>query len=323
MLKPEAIIVNTSRGPVIDEKALTRTLADHKIFGAGLDVFDQEPPPPDNPLFKLDNVLLTSHFAGPAWDNHDRALPQRVRQRAARRARREAALGCAGAGRAGRGVGSKHDIVRFRAAVARGPAASLRRAGPGLPKYNFTGGNNDGDEIPLDGLVAAANAVMTREGRTLATYGLASGPQGYRRLRDFLVGKLKRDAGISCTADDILMTSGSLQALDLVNGTLLSRGDTVIIEQECYQGSINRLTRLGVNIGRHSARPRRHAHRCAGRGARRSQAQAASGRNTSTPSRPCRTRPAPSCRERAPRRAAAAVGRRTACRSSRTTATPT
>jgi phosphoglycerate dehydrogenase-like enzyme len=70
MLKPEAIVINTSRGPVIDEKALTRTLADHKIFGAGLDVFDQEPPPPDNPLFKLDNVLLTSHFAGPTWDNH-------------------------------------------------------------------------------------------------------------------------------------------------------------------------------------------------------------------------------------------------------------
>ncbi len=70
LLKPEAIIVNTSRGPVIDEAALTRTLAEHKIFGAGLDVFDQEPPPPDNPLFKLDNVLLTSHFAGPAWDNH-------------------------------------------------------------------------------------------------------------------------------------------------------------------------------------------------------------------------------------------------------------
>ena len=59
--------------------------------------------------------------------------------------------------------------------------------------------------------------------------------------------KLKRDAGIACTADDILITSGSLQALDLVNGVLLARGDTVIIEQECYQGSINRLTRLGVN----------------------------------------------------------------------------
>ena len=70
--------------------------------------------------------------------------------------------------------------------------------------------------------------MLTREGRTLATYGLASGPQGYRRLREFLVGKLKRDAGIACTADDILITSGSLQALDLVNGALLARGDTVL-----------------------------------------------------------------------------------------------
>src|SRR3954447_158842 len=118
----------------------------------------------------------------------------------------------------------------------------------GLPKYNFTGGNNDSDEIPLDGLVAAADAVLKREGRTLSTYGLASGPQGYRALREFLVSKLKHDAGIACTADEILVTSGSLQALDLVNGALLARGDTVIIEQECYQGSINRLTRLGVNI---------------------------------------------------------------------------
>ena len=87
-----------------------------------------------------------------------------------------------------------------------------------------------------------------REGRSLATYGLANGPQGYRRLRDFLVGKLKRDAGIACTADDILMTSGSLQALDLVNATLLSRGDTVLFEQESYEGSINRMKRLGVNM---------------------------------------------------------------------------
>ena len=70
LMKPTAVIVNTSRGPVIDEVALTKVLADHKIFGAGLDVFDQEPPPPDNPLFKLDNVLLTSHFAGPTFDNH-------------------------------------------------------------------------------------------------------------------------------------------------------------------------------------------------------------------------------------------------------------
>ncbi len=118
----------------------------------------------------------------------------------------------------------------------------------GSPKYNFTGGNNDADELPLDGIISAADAVLRREGRTLATYGLESGPQGYRALRDFLVQKLKRDAGIVCTADEILVTSGSLQAIDLVNGVLLARGDTVIIEQECYQGSINRLTRMGVNV---------------------------------------------------------------------------
>jgi 2-aminoadipate transaminase len=117
----------------------------------------------------------------------------------------------------------------------------------GLAKYSFVGGNNDPDQVPVEGLIDAVNAVLKREGRTLATYGLASGPQGYRPLRDFISAKLKRDAGITCTADDILVVSGSLQALDLVNHSLLARGDTVIIEQETYQGSLNRLTRLGVN----------------------------------------------------------------------------
>ena len=124
------------------------------------------------------------------------------------------------------------------------PPAAVRWTG--RLKYDFTGGNNDADSLPLEGLMAAAEAVLKREGRTLSTYGLNSGPQGYRPLREFLVAKLKADAGIACTADDILVTSGSLQALDLVNGTLLARGDTVIIEEDCYQGSINRLVRLGV-----------------------------------------------------------------------------
>ena len=118
----------------------------------------------------------------------------------------------------------------------------------GFPKYNFVGGNNDTDQVPVEKLIAASTAVLKREGATLATYGLNSGPQGYRPLREFLVGKLKRDAGIACSADDILITSGSLQGLDLVNNILTQRGDTVLIEEDCYQGSINRLVKRGVNI---------------------------------------------------------------------------
>jgi 2-aminoadipate transaminase len=117
----------------------------------------------------------------------------------------------------------------------------------GAARYNFIGGNNDPAQIPVDGLIAAATAVLKREGPALASYGVRTGPQGYRPLREFLAGKLKRDAGMTCSYDDILIVSGSLQALDLINGVLLARGDTVIIEQESYQGSLNRLKRLGVN----------------------------------------------------------------------------
>ena len=69
-MKPSAIIVNTSRGPVIDEKAMTAALSAGKLFGAGLDVFDEEPTPPDNPLLKLDNVVLTAHLAGPTFESN-------------------------------------------------------------------------------------------------------------------------------------------------------------------------------------------------------------------------------------------------------------
>src|SRR6202022_1435281 len=103
------------------------------------------------------------------------------------------------------------------------PAPAARWTG--LAKYSFVGGNNDPDQVPVEGLIDAVNAVLRREGRTLATYGLASGPQGYRPLRDFLATKLKRDAGIGCAADDIMIVSGSPQALDLVNATLFAPGD--------------------------------------------------------------------------------------------------
>ena len=70
LMKRDAIIVNTCRGPVIDEDALYAALKDNKIFGAGLDVMVDEPPQPKHPLFSLQNVILTPHTAGPTWENY-------------------------------------------------------------------------------------------------------------------------------------------------------------------------------------------------------------------------------------------------------------
>jgi phosphoglycerate dehydrogenase-like enzyme len=73
-MKPSAVVVNVGRGPVIDETALVQALRERRIRGAALDVFDTEPLPPDHPLWKLDNVLLSPHCA----DHTDGWLEQAV-----------------------------------------------------------------------------------------------------------------------------------------------------------------------------------------------------------------------------------------------------
>jgi len=67
-MKPNALIVNTSRGPVIDEAALIEALQKRQIGGAALDVYEKEPTPLDNPLLKVDNVVLTPHCASATWE---------------------------------------------------------------------------------------------------------------------------------------------------------------------------------------------------------------------------------------------------------------
>lgn len=70
-MKHSAVLINTSRGPVVDEVALVEALQRRQIAGAGLDVYEIEPLPPESPLLKLDNVLLAPHNSNSspaAWE---------------------------------------------------------------------------------------------------------------------------------------------------------------------------------------------------------------------------------------------------------------
>ncbi len=116
----------------------------------------------------------------------------------------------------------------------------------GFPKYNFIGGNNDEDNVPVEQLAKAAGEALRREGHTLATYRLQSGPQGYIGLRTFIAKKLASRAGMTCSADDIFVTTGSLQAIDLVNAAFLQEGDTVVVEKDCYAGTLSRIRAAGA-----------------------------------------------------------------------------
>ena len=78
LMKPEACLINTSRGPIVDERALIDALANRKFAGAALDVYDEEPLPADHPLRKLDNVVLTPHLGYVTTENYRLCYGQAV-----------------------------------------------------------------------------------------------------------------------------------------------------------------------------------------------------------------------------------------------------
>jgi phosphoglycerate dehydrogenase-like enzyme len=73
-MKPTAYVVNIGRGGTIQESVLIRALQEGWIAGAGLDVFETEPLPEDSPLWAMDNVIITSHYAGLTPRYHERAM---------------------------------------------------------------------------------------------------------------------------------------------------------------------------------------------------------------------------------------------------------
>jgi phosphoglycerate dehydrogenase-like enzyme len=74
MMKPSAVLINTCRGPVVDETALHQALTTGRLAAAGLDVMVEEPPLANHPLFALENVTFTPHMAGPTWENWGKAF---------------------------------------------------------------------------------------------------------------------------------------------------------------------------------------------------------------------------------------------------------
>lgn len=73
-MKPSAVVINIGRGPVVDQAALVRALAEKRIKGAGLDVFETEPIPPGDPIYKLENVLVSPHCADHTKDWLNQAM---------------------------------------------------------------------------------------------------------------------------------------------------------------------------------------------------------------------------------------------------------
>ncbi len=117
-----------------------------------------------------------------------------------------------------------------------------------FPPYYFVGGNNDPEQIPVEGLIEAATSVLRREGSKLAVYNLGLGPQGYPGLRQFVAERCNRLRGTKLGTEDVMIVTGSGQGLDMISKLLVNPDDTLLCEEFCYQGALNRFRKLGARI---------------------------------------------------------------------------
>ena len=116
-----------------------------------------------------------------------------------------------------------------------------------IPPFHFIGGNIDEPSVPAEALADAVSTALRREGNAMGKYGMNSGPQGNLALREFIVKNLKDKAATEASADDVLVTTGSMQAMELVFDAFLDKGDTIILEGANYGGAISAFKRRGIN----------------------------------------------------------------------------
>ena len=120
------------------------------------------------------------------------------------------------------------------------PPGSVRHS-----KYDFAVAYPDPDNLPLESLIESVRAGFEREGRDLAYY---SSPAGDPELRRLVADKLSRERNMKVTADDMVLTSGSGEAIGIVIQALTDPGDVVLVEEFVYLGTLNQMKRYGADV---------------------------------------------------------------------------
>jgi len=127
-------------------------------------------------------------------------------------------------------------------------SANSRDAGPGTvrhSKYDFAVAYPDPENLPLKELIASVRAGFEREGKDLAYY---SSPAGDPELRKLVAEKLTRERNMKVTADDMVLTSGSGEAIGILIQALTDPGDVVLVEEFVYLGTLNQMRRYGADV---------------------------------------------------------------------------
>ncbi len=112
-------------------------------------------------------------------------------------------------------------------------------------RYDFAVAYPDPDTLPLTGLVDALSTALEREGRDLAYYPVAA---GYPPLRELVADKLRRDRQMDVTADDIVLTSGSGEAINMLIQAMTDPGDVLLTEEYVYLGTMRQMRLWGANV---------------------------------------------------------------------------